>query len=132
MIKATDILEIANEQLILDTFKVKKVATGIYKTIGYDYGVEEPKFTGTAVDTATWLNGYFGFSDKEEVRNREGIIRYAVHKYTNGNIDDIEEALIFSLEEHDTEDMSKENYNALLQEVTVKCLQWKDGKDARN
>ncbi len=66
MIKAKDILEIQREQLILEEFKVKKVAPGIYKIIGYNYGEEVPKFTGTAADVAKWLNGYFGLSDKEE------------------------------------------------------------------
>ncbi|MFJ8531525.1 hypothetical protein [Bacillus sp. NPDC094106] len=63
MITANDILSIKNEKIILDIFKVKKVASNVYKIIGFNYGEEEVKLTGYADEVAKWLNGFFGLSE---------------------------------------------------------------------
>ncbi|MGG1146996.1 hypothetical protein [Bacillus wiedmannii] len=62
MITANDISAIKNEQLMLETFKVKKVGAGVFKIIGFNYGEEQEKLTGHADEVAKWLNGYFGLS----------------------------------------------------------------------
>jgi hypothetical protein len=56
-----DIQEITAE-MILDIFKVKRVAEDCFSIYGYEYGTEVKKHVGYAKDTAKWLNGYFGIS----------------------------------------------------------------------
>lgn len=56
------------------------------------------------------------------MKNRESIIDLAVktfnkHKHLKENAYSIEDSLVHSLEEHDTEDMSHFEYNELLKEV---------------
>lgn len=60
MISSQDIDAIKSEKIIYNIFKVKRVGHGVYRIIGFNYGVEEVRFTGTAEEIARYLNGYFG------------------------------------------------------------------------
>ncbi|PGT90023.1 hypothetical protein [Bacillus thuringiensis] len=60
MFTVEKIQAIKGEEIVLDTFKVKRMGDGVFRIIGYNYGEEEVKLTDTADKVAEWLNGYFG------------------------------------------------------------------------
>lgn len=63
MIKAETILAIKTEKLINNKLRVVNNGNGMYTIVGYNYGVEEVKYRGDAIEVAKFLNQYFGYSE---------------------------------------------------------------------
>ena len=58
------------------------------------------------------------------IPNRQSVIDFAVKTYNKykDKCYSVEDAMVYSLEEHDTPDMTHEEYSQLFKEIHEKCL----------